>query len=65
MGLKVVTSSDADIKPKMSEIRAVVTRADGRVEDLGRIAYWHRNPLRNFAGNAMIKVRELLRRIRS
>jgi len=27
-------------------ISAVVTRADGRVEDLGVIHYWHRNPLR-------------------
>lgn len=27
-------------------IRAVITRADGRVEDLGVISYWHKNPLR-------------------
>lgn len=25
---------------------AVVTRADGTVEDLGLIAYWHKNPLK-------------------
>lgn len=25
---------------------AVVIRADGTREDLGEIAYWHRNPLR-------------------
>lgn len=30
-------------------ISAVVTRADGSVEDLGVIAYWHRNPLRRWA----------------
>ena len=30
-------------------ISAVVTRADGSVEDLGVIAYWHRNPLRRLA----------------
>jgi hypothetical protein len=36
-------------KAKESEIRAVVTRADGTVEDLGVIAYWHRNPLRRWA----------------
>lgn len=30
-------------------ISAVVTRADGTVEDLGVIAYWHRNPLRRLA----------------
>lgn len=27
-------------------VEAVVIRADGRVEPLGRVAYWHRNPLR-------------------
>jgi hypothetical protein len=26
------------------EMVAVITRADGRVEHLGSIAYWHRNP---------------------
>ena len=31
------------------EIAAVVTRADGRVEDLGIISFWHRNPLRRMA----------------
>lgn len=32
--------------PVEASIRAVVTRADGTVEDLGVISYWHRNPLR-------------------
>lgn len=27
-------------------VEAVVQRADGTVEDLGRVAYWHRNPLK-------------------
>ena len=31
---------------KWAEIDAVVIRADGRVEHLGTIAYYHRNPLR-------------------
>ena len=26
------------------ELRATVIRADGTVEDLGTIAYWHKNP---------------------
>jgi hypothetical protein len=26
-----------------TSIRAVVTRADGRVEDLGVVSYWHRS----------------------
>ena len=28
---------------------AVVTRADGTVENLGVVSYWHRNPLRVLA----------------
>lgn len=32
-----------------ASITAVVTRADGRVEDLGIISYWHRNPLKRAA----------------
>jgi hypothetical protein len=28
------------------ELQAVIIRADGRREQLGTIAYWHRNPLR-------------------
>lgn len=30
-------------------IRAVITRADGTIEDLGTISYWHKNPLRRLA----------------
>jgi len=32
-----------------AELRAVVIRADGTVEDLGMIAYWHKNPLKRLA----------------
>lgn len=32
----------------MNEVRAVVTRADGTVEDLGIVAYWHKNPLKRW-----------------
>jgi hypothetical protein len=35
-----------DLTPTHIEIEAVVVRADGSREDLGVIAYWHRNPLR-------------------
>jgi hypothetical protein len=31
---------------KEASLSAVVTRADGTVEDLGVIAFYHRNPLR-------------------
>ena len=30
-------------------VSAVITRADGHVEKLGAIAYWHKNPLRRWA----------------
>lgn len=36
------------LKPKESTLSAVKTRADGTVEDLGVIAYYHRNPLRRW-----------------
>ena len=33
-------------KPCKATIEATIVRADGRVEKLGTIAYWHRNPLK-------------------
>lgn len=36
-------------KPREQSIAAVVIRADGTREDLGTVAYWHRNPLRRLA----------------
>lgn len=36
-------------KAREASIHAVVTRADGTVEDLGVVSYWHRNPLRRWA----------------
>lgn len=53
MGGGVFTKTDA----KESEIRIVVTRADGRIEDYGRVSYWHKNPLRRLAGNIAIRWR--------
>lgn len=35
-------------KARESQISAVVTRADGSVERLGVVAYWHKNPLRRW-----------------
>ena len=43
-------------KAREARITAVVTRADGRVEDLGTLSYWHRNPLRRLAW----RIRQLL-----
>lgn len=34
---------------KQVQIDAVVIRADGSREDLGTIAYWHKNPARRWA----------------
>jgi len=36
-------------KAREASIRAVVTRADGTVEDLGIVSYWHKNPLKHWA----------------
>lgn len=43
-------------------IRAVVTRADGRVEDLGVIAYHHRNPIKRLAWRVRHHIRRRARR---
>lgn len=37
-----------------AELHAVITRADGTVEDLGMISYYHRNPIRRWIVNAAI-----------
>lgn len=41
----------ARARAKSSSVRVVVTRADGRVENLGLVSYWHRNPLIRAAVN--------------
>jgi hypothetical protein len=38
----------SDAKVKQMEISAVITRADGTIENLGTIQYWHKNPLKRF-----------------
>lgn len=35
-------------KVKEMTLSAIITRADGTVEDLGAIQYWHSNPLKRF-----------------
>jgi hypothetical protein len=37
-------TSEAQVK--QMEISAIITRADGTIEDLGTIQYWHKNPLK-------------------
>ncbi len=38
-------------KAREMTISATVTRADGSIEKLGVIGYFHRNPLRRILGN--------------
>jgi hypothetical protein len=38
----------ANINAKEIQLTAVITRADGTVEELGVIDYWHKNPLKRF-----------------
>lgn len=45
------------VRPRGSVVKATITRADGTVEDLGLIAFWHRNRLVNFLGQSLIRLR--------
>lgn len=47
----------ANAEPRVASLRAVVTRADGSVEDLGLIAFHHRNPIIRRVVNAWIALR--------
>lgn len=40
---------DASSRPREIRLTAVKIRADGTREDLGTLAYWHRNPLKRAA----------------
>lgn len=33
---------------KEIQVEAVITRADGTVERLGVVSYWHKNPIKRF-----------------
>jgi hypothetical protein len=44
---------------KEIELIAMITRADGTVEQLGVIDYWHKNPIKRF----IWKLKKLLERI--
>lgn len=46
----------APAKARNITIEAVVTRADGSIEDLGVVSYWHKNPLMR----ALYRVRRFL-----
>lgn len=53
----------APARARSATIRAVVTRADGRVEDLGVVSYWHRNPVMRAAWRVVRFLRGLGRRL--
>lgn len=36
----------SDAKVKQMELSARIVRADGTIEELGTIQYWHKNPLK-------------------
>jgi hypothetical protein len=50
----------AHANAQRASVHAVVTLADGTVQDLGMIAYYHRNPLRRWIVNAFITVKRRL-----
>jgi hypothetical protein len=39
----------APAEAREASIEVTVIRADGRIERLGTVSYWHRNPLRRLA----------------
>lgn len=45
-------------RTKEATVHAVVTRADGTVEDLGLISYYHKNPFIRAYYNTRIKIRD-------
>lgn len=47
----------APVNARSATIKAVVTRANGTVENYGTVSYWHRNPVLNFLGNLAIKLK--------
>ena len=49
----------AQSNAKEIELIATITRADGSVEQLGVIDYWHKNPIKRF----IWKLKKLLERI--
>ena len=47
--MKMTEAAAATIGAKQISLGLRVRRADGTIEDLGVVAYWHRNPLRRWA----------------
>lgn len=47
-------------KARHAAFHAVIHRADGTIEDLGMIAYYHCNPIRRWVVNAAIFLKRKL-----
>ena len=45
-------------KPSEVVLEATITRADGSVEHLGEISYYHRNPIKRMTHNAKTRLRK-------
>ncbi len=54
-----MSTVDTPLKRRTQSIRAVVTRADGTVEDRGLIAYWHWFPPLRWVVTGALKVKWL------
>jgi hypothetical protein len=50
---------------RTASIEATVIRADGRVERLGVVSFYHRNPLMRLSMRVVIFIKEKLRWLRS
>lgn len=48
-----------------ASIEATITRADGTVEHLGVLTYWHRNPLWRWCWNALNALRRIAKEAKS
>lgn len=49
-------------KPKSASISAVIIRADGTVEDLGIVEYYHSNPIINAFWQVKLYLKGILRK---
>lgn len=55
-------SVETYMKPRSTGLSAIVTRANGKIENHGVIGYWHRNPFINFFGVRYHRVNNAIRR---
>lgn len=49
---------------KEATIEAVIIRADGTVEQLGVVSYWHKNPLKRWAWRMKRAAKSLIGKVK-